>query len=107
MTVYVTTYPHAPDAYHLWATTPDEALCAAFACGADMPAHRPYRSELHWELNWQQVNEAVQQGAQRADKYAALEAAALYVGNATGAASVRNWRANETRVGLAARNSGA
>jgi len=92
MTVYVCPFPFAADAYHLWADDPDEALCAAYACGASLADHRPERSALHYTINWQQLLEARALGAVDTDRMAPMLAAALYTGNMTGAQSVLAWR---------------
>lgn len=93
MTVYVQVKPHAPDAYHLWADTPDEALMAAYACGSGVEAARPDRSPLHYEIRWQHVRAAEALGAVRvATPYEAMEAAARYAGNTTALASLAEWR---------------
>lgn len=95
MTVYVTTAPYAPDEYHLYADDPDEALAAAYACGASLADHRPDRSALHYTLNWGQVIAAREMGAVAVDKYAPMEAAARFTGNWTGLTSVQLWRKQE------------
>lgn len=92
MTAYVTTMPHAPNAYHLWADDPDEALCMAYACGSSLADHRPDRSALHYEITWEQQLEARRLGAREADKVAPMEAAARYTGNWTALASLDGWR---------------
>lgn len=93
MTVYVNANPHEPDRYHLWADTPDEALCAAFACGAGIEAARPDRSPLHYDLRWQHVLAAREAGAVTVTTpYEALEAAARWAGNTTALASIAEWR---------------
>lgn len=93
MTTYVSPFPFAPDAYHLWADDPDEALCAAYACGASLADHRPDRSPLHFTVTAAQFAEAVAQGAQMTDLQGPHMAAAVYLGNTTAVQSIREWRA--------------
>lgn len=89
MTLYVSDFPYAPDAYHLWADDPDEAFIAACAVGAEpMPA----RSPLHYAVNWRQVLEARQLGAVTTDRGAPMEAAARWAGNTTALQSIAAWR---------------
>lgn len=95
MTVYVTTAPHAPNEYHLYADDPDEALGAAYMAGATLANHRPDRSPLHYAVNWQQALAARAAGAVEVDKYAPMEAAARFTGNWTALTSIQLWRKEE------------
>lgn len=95
MTVYVTTVPHAPNEYHLYADDPDEALAAAYMAGASLADARPDRSPLHYAVTWEQALAARDAGAVVVDKYAPVEAAARYTGNWTALTSIAEWRKAE------------
>lgn len=96
MTVYVQAKPSGPGWHHLWADTPDEALLAAFGCGADMEAARPYRSALHYEITGDQFAAAVGAGAQLVlTPYEAVEAAARWNNNRALLDGCAAWRLDD------------
>lgn len=96
MTVYVQATESGPGWRHLWADTPDEALVAAFACGAGLEAARPYRSALHYEIDEAQFAAAVGNGAQLVfTPYEAVEAAARWNKNPHLLEGCARWRLDD------------
>lgn len=72
MTVYVAnilTKHHANGEMRprLWADTSDEALCAAYACGAELSDRQPDTSWENYLISPDQLAEAVRQGARVCD----------------------------------------